>query len=428
MSLMNMNRFDWHQSGVTLSAFLLPALSLAMPSGYSWGALLLCVVGLSAKVHAPSTVKYTPSNTPFVVASLTIGLIFATDSVTASGWDWRGMDRATKFMLVPVAAWALWERATDETFLKWGIWLGTMGSGLTAAWQVVVSTQGRADGHTHAIHFGGLSLLMAVWSLIWATQSKGKEKWVGHLAGTVGVLACLLSQSRGAWVMAPIFFAMWFLWSRQFKATTPARRWPLLAFAGVVVLLAAAQWPMLKDRYVAAVQEVSAYTHGQDPNQVSMTSVGQRLAHWQFALKMGSEKPWLGWGDDGYKREKQRRVAAGEAPVGIEGFGHAHNDWMEMWGKHGSVGIAALMLVLLAPAHIYWRVLQKPLTNTPFATQSVQRSFSLCGLVCVVGYFGFGQTQVMFAHNSGTMMYLFMNLLFLAGCKAHSGPCMPKAH
>ena len=39
---------------------------------------------------------------------------------------------------------------------------------------------------------------------------------------------------------------------------------------------------------------------------------------------------------------------------------------------------------------------------------------ALCGLVTVVGFVGFGMTQVMFAHNNANMVYLFMNLLWLA--------------
>jgi O-antigen ligase len=38
----------------------------------------------------------------------------------------------------------------------------------------------------------------------------------------------------------------------------------------------------------------------------------------------------------------------------------------------------------------------------------------VCGLVMVVGYLGFGMTQVVFAHNSTSMVYLFMNLIWLA--------------
>lgn len=30
----------------------------------------------------------------------------------------------------------------------------------------------------------------------------------------------------------------------------------------------------------------------------------------------------------------------------------------------------------------------------------------------VLGYLGFGMTQVMFAHNSGNLVYLFMNLVW----------------
>ena len=71
---------------------------------------------------------------------------------------------------------------------------------------------------------------------------------------------------------------------------------------------------------------------------------------------------------------------------------------------------------MAVPAAAYWRVLREARPSPDPIDRSARHASALCGLVLVVGYVGFGQTQVMFAHNSGTMMYLFMNLLFLSAC------------
>lgn len=100
-------------------------------------------------------------------------------------------------------------------------------------------------------------------------------------------------------------------------------------------------------------------------------------------------------------------------------------------GEKGLLGVVALLLLLLIPLVTYWRTLNGRFSDghaTVNPTASLQRStrhtVALCGLTLVVGFFGFGQTQVMFAHNSGTMIYLFMNLLFLSVCTARN-PMQP---
>jgi O-antigen ligase len=45
---------------------------------------------------------------------------------------------------------------------------------------------------------------------------------------------------------------------------------------------------------------------------------------------------------------------------------------------------------------------------------TTQRAIATCGTITVLGYLGFGMTQMLFAHNSGNVVFLFMNLLWLA--------------
>jgi hypothetical protein len=176
------------------------------------------------------------------------------------------------------------------------------------------------------------------------------------------------------------------------------------------------QWPTIQHRTAKAVQEIALFRTQAAETNPANTSVGQRLAHWQLAFQMGWDRPLTGWGDDGYKQEKQRRIERGEAPSVLSAFGHAHNDWLEMWAKKGLPGLIAFALLMAIPAISYWRVLREPRPSQDAVDRSPRHAAALCGLTLVVGYVGFGQTQVMFAHNSGTMMYLFMNLLFLSAC------------
>ena len=411
---------SWLRRGVTGAGFLIPALALAVPSGYSWGALLLCVCAVGLLLTVYRTCKPTGVWLVFAVAVGLLSLIYATNANTDQGWLWNGLDRPLKFWLALLAMAAVVHSPVAPHVLKWGIWLGSLGAGATAAHQMMWRGMPRAEGYTNAIQFGDIALLFGLWSWAWAYQDSGRTRWLGWLAGFSGIYACAASQSRGGWVVAPVLLAL-LVWSQRATRHT-ARPWAQRVLLGgggflasVLALTLAFQVPIFKERVTAVVHEIEFFQQDQGRAASAETSVGQRLAHWRLAFQMGLDKPLLGWGEEGYKREKRRRTEAGEAPPILAEFGHAHNDWLEVWVKYGVVGMLVLGFVLGSPGVAYWRVLRQPPTSA-LGAQGQRRAVAVCGLLLVVGYVGFGQTQVMFAHNSGTMVYLFMNLLFLSVC------------
>ena len=82
-----------------------------------------------------------------------------------------------------------------------------------------------------------------------------------------------------------------------------------------------------------------------------------------------------------------------------------------MFAKRGLVGVLALAAFFAIPAWRYARALRRAPPGQPYGPTE---QAALCGLVGVLGFVGFGMTQVMFAHNNAHMMFLFMNLLWLA--------------
>ena len=211
--------------------------------------------------------------------------------------------------------------------------------------------------------------------------------------------------------MAPVLLALaiWLTQQRPQPSLRRTARWGQTAATVVLVGgILSWQWPIVTDRLMLAWQETQLHAQ----NGTTNTSVGQRLAHWKLAWEMGSEKPLTGWGETGYQSEKQARASRGEIPALLANFGHAHNEWLEMWAKHGALGLLALGLLLGVPGWIYAASWRRARTASIPHADLCQRA-SVCGLVLVIGYFGFGMTQVMLAHNSGVMMYLFMNSVFL---------------
>lgn len=410
----------WRHQVFAVAALVLPALALSIPSGYSWGSLLLCVLGLACARAWPSAWQH-PALRTWVVAVALMGLLLSLDAWQTHPFKANTLDRPLKFALALLAIpAALAASGASVRTLRWGLWVGALAAAGTAFWQLQVLHWTRAWGYTNAIHFGNLALLLGVWSWLWARHEKGWRHWVGMLAALAGGYACIASESRGGWWVAPVLVALVFALEHR-RPLTAYHAQPsvphhgryrvrlLLSVAAVLVLLGS-QWHLVQTRANEAWQEMQLHqTTGASDN-----SIGQRLAHWKFAWRMGLAKPWTGWGEQGYQIEKNAQAERGDIPRVLHEFEHAHNEWLDMWAKRGTVGVLVLVLFFALPGHLYWRTWRQSVMQPPTPWQSAARTSALCGLVMVVGYVGFGLTQVMFAHNAGTMMYLFMNLLWLA--------------
>jgi len=405
---------------LAVAAFVLPALSLALPSGYSWGALLMVMAGAWTLVTPPWRNQCDSSKAlaAFSLATAAMALIWIgrLDIDWTAGIKPSDFDRTAKYVLALLAIPALCRATPPSVWLRRGCWTGAWLAGLTAAWQVHGLGAERASGYTNAIQFGNIALLLALWSALWWRYAhNGVTRWWAAGAVAAGVYASLASGTRGGWIIAPaLVLLMWWLHRTPSRGDRqPAPRWrtwgPIAVVSALTGVLLAQQWPALEKRIELIRQEWRLYHQA----GVSETSIGHRLAHWELAWQMGWDRPWLGWSEAGYAVEKQRRVETGEAPPVVLQFGHAHNEWLDLWAKAGLLGITSLALFYGVPLVVYGTALRHARTLPPGTERDERQAIAASGLVLVVGFIGFGLTQVMFAHNSGNMMYLFMNLLWI---------------
>lgn len=308
-------------------------------------------------------------------------------------------------VLAVVSVWGVKPQAVE-----WGMAAGGVGALLVAGYQYVVLDWDKAWGHTNAIQFGGLAMYLgiAVWSVALLGGKQGRERFVLWLCGACAVLASLLSETRGAWVIAPILLAgllMALLHQRRYRMA-------LTAVISVSVFAAAVLIPYgekFETRSEMAVTELQAYLD--NPQQATETSIGQRLEQWRVALYMAQQKPLTGWGTEGVIQGKQALVDAGWAHPSIMGYGHAHNEILDMLAKRGLLGLLLLMLFYAIPLYLFWPT-RRRLELAASSERMRALGLRLAASMLPVAYFGYGWTQVFFAHNSGNLFYLFSLVAF----------------
>lgn len=407
----------WPQRLTTLAAFLVPALALTVPSGYSYGAVLLL---LGALVCLPRWVRLRPDRGTLALVGVTfaMGLLWCvlSDPRESMG-QW---DRPIKFWLGALCGLFI---ASQPPLPRprpvfWGLLAGCLGAGLVALWQVHAEGAPRASGfpsgRTNAIQWGNLALLLGAMlalqlAALWR-QLPRLAVWCAAVAALLAVNASVLSQSRGGWLalLLALPLGLWLL-----RRVHPGR---IAAIAAVLVaalaVLTAMNWQVVEERWERMHDEVAQYdTRGEADN-----SVGQRLEHWRFAWQVGMERPLTGWGMAGYMREKAARVAAGQYERSIMEYIYVHNELLDIFVKTGLGGVLLMLCFYGVPAALFWpgRRRMQALAGAPEAVRAQVLALRLSGLAIPVLYAGFGITQVFFAHNSGIMFYIFMNMVVWA--------------
>ncbi|WP_051603000.1 O-antigen ligase family protein [Simplicispira psychrophila] len=388
----------------TLAAFLLPALALWVPSGYSYGALVLL---LGALWFAPTWLRRRPEGLTLGLAVLLLGMggmWFLLSLDTGSGhWD-----KGLKWML---GALCLLFTATypprPQAFII-GLPIGCLGMGVLALWQTLGLGMERATGYTNAIQWGNLALLLACLTgvplVVYWRGLRTLWRVLMALALALGVAASLLSQSRGGWlalvgVLALGLLLVWRIRRRTFV--------PLLAGAAgllLVLTLVLGFTPRFKERIGLATTEITGYLHTGQEN----TSLGVRLAQYKLIAQLIPQKPWLGWGAHGFVDEMQRRVDAGEYGPEMMHYPQIHNDFLDVWVKVGILGVLLQATLFAWVLAMFWpnrARLARYAEDSPVWRDAL--ALRAMGCVVPVAYLVFGMSQPFFNHNSGIMFFVF---------------------
>lgn len=406
----------------SVAAFLLAALAIWVPSGYSYGAALLL---LGSLCFAPRWLRQRPEPATVWLALLLVGMgcmwFFLSLDYGAGRWD-----KGSKWFLgVPCLFFLAAYPPRPRAFIA-GVPIGCFGMGALAAWQTWGQGLERATGFTNAIQWGNLALLLACMALVCATVSWRLRSWPWRLtmglAVLAGMAASLLSQSRGGWLALGLVFPVLLLQVRQIRPLLLGRllALSLVSLAAVVTVLALT--PSLNERVFLAVAEIHGYLATRDGS----TSLGNRLDQYRLAAQMIPQKPWLGWGAHGFVEEMQRRVASGEFAQAQVHYPQIHNDLLDIWVKVGVFGVLLQSALFAYVLYLFWpsrrRLRQWPEDSSDWHDALALR---VMGSLVPVCYLVFGMSQPFFNHNSGIMFFVFYVAVLwtaLRGLERGAGP------
>ncbi|WP_415888070.1 O-antigen ligase family protein [Neptuniibacter sp. QD37_6] len=215
----------------------------------------------------------------------------------------------------------------------------------------------------------------------------------GLLLSSGGLVAGVMSQSRGSIICIPVVFIILAI---LFFHKETSKRVKLLALGITIMLFASALFlygGSTIERFETAYKEVGLFQSGQK----TATSSGIRLGLWGVSVEAGLQSPIIGVGLEQYVDYKNDQVNNGRYGQELLRYDNAHNTYVNAFARRGLVGLAAVILFLGFPICLGLRAWRKqPNIVAPYAA-------ALTAFGCV--FFISNFTQEVIFLNTGIIMY-----------------------
>ena len=407
-SIMDWLQIHWSDAG----AFLLFSLAFVLPSGYSYGAVVL-LIGALLTFRRNLTVDLAWGAWFIVLSFCAYAAFWGLDGLVR-GEGIRDLDRPVRFLVAAFVLLALCRKPPSSLSIMVGIALGSLGAGVVAGYEYYALNAGRANAFMPTNSFGMLAVLYAGWSvlILQSLRFKAGWRWVSLLAAAGAVsagLAALFSGSRGAWLVLVGVAGILTVWELLRTRRLVPR---LLIVAAPVVLFAVAYLapgvPVESRVDNAYTATVAYFTEGERIGG----SIPARLDMWSGALKLFAEKPISGWGETGYREGMAALFESGEIGGDPLSRRHLHNQFLHVAATKGALGLVLLLSVLVTTL-----VDPSGPNNSCRATAKTSRtevwpSYARFLWILLAAFVIGGMTRVPFEHHSGVMVFAFSLVVF----------------
>lgn len=292
----------------------------------------------------------------------------------------------------------------DWKFVAVGMSFGAIVAAGIAHYQIFYLGVARASGASnHIIPFS--NLMVAVDLLLWMFMLYAWDRGYKILsafilfASLAAFYGSLLSVTRGAWLAYIAMLLIWILYTlgKTFKNLKHLISLPIIArffFAGLL-FLAVSQTDQYKRIEARTVASVNGFSKGG-----IQTAERARAILFEDSISSIKSNPW-GIGTDNFNAI---RVNSPHMQRGVYRFTHAHNELLNLWVENGIQGLLVFTTLILLALYVFWNGLK--LDN------QLARVYSSSGLMLVVSYAIFGQSQSVFSHHDTLIFFVFYLYLF----------------
>jgi O-antigen ligase len=396
---------------ISFGVFIFFALSLSVPSGYSYGAALLFLTSAVFLYQRWSGLRLSLEDKVIACAMLSIFLVSVLAYVLQDN-ELKTLDQTSRCLLAIPILLVLLKHPPRLGALWGGVIAAGISASAVAAWQYYVLDVSRPTGYmTSAIPFGDISLMAGILCALAIPWGVKQGRFAAHWCSALvlgfggGLYASILSGSRGGWLAVP---AVVLLTCVCFANRHNYKR--ILAGLGAAIAITIALFNMpnsgLKYRYDLAVYQATQYFH---QNDAIGTSVGVRLEAWRAALVSIPKKPLIGWGYADYQTELERMADGGEIYSYIPKLANTHSNYLEVWLHQGTLGLLALLALYILPFAYFCR---------RFRSQDrIVKVLALCGASLLSSFFIFGLTQVILGRNNGIVFFLLTLIVLWASMR-----------
>jgi O-antigen ligase len=398
----------------TLIVFFSFACLMAPVNGYNFPILLIFLSPLILWRMNFGNINWLGDNAKLVYLFLSIFLLSAL-AIYLRGERLALFDKALRYAVMLIGFLVLLRFQPKAVWVYIGIGLGATYAGYFAIAEKLATNTARVGEHINPIQFGSFSMLLSLLALILANHYlikalKNKKLISAACAGLffvgsgLALWGALLSGSRGGWLSAPLFLLVVYKqYHDAFGLAYKAKLVLLGLFAAVLFGAYASPKLTVASRVQEAKQQVVAYYK----DGIIDTSVGARLEMWRVAIRLGLEKPLLGWGHAAYNARVTQLAKEKKTSGFLENFNEPHNQFLDAFAKNGIVGLILVLILYFWPARIFYR---RYSSETDW--DSRKKLHALLGFVSMLAFVDFSLTHSFINKNGGLMLFLFCISLF----------------
>ncbi|EPC04245.1 hypothetical protein L861_02710 [Litchfieldella anticariensis FP35 = DSM 16096] len=399
----------------TLLLFAFVALLIVVPWGYAVVPLLVAIVALMGWTDSLGPGRrlcgLDGQDVGWCLTLLTFGGVWLLDVWRTGYWPVGEGNQGVALPLWPLLAILLliWLRRYPPSIKGWWLSVGcaALTVGAIALFERWVLGHDRASNGINSIPFGNLSLLMGVLSLVallWLMERQQRTRhfhvvwlYLALAAVLAGMMASLLSGTRGGWIAMPLL--LWLIF-RTYREVLSQMHLRLAggAILGLVLLVALLPQSGVTQRLVETAVDIQQYWTGESADG----SIGVRLELWRGGAVLFSQAPLAGWGEGRMEVARDDMVAEGALDKGASLHDQLHSDIIDTAARRGLLGLMALGMLYGVPL---WSFAQFLRHSDPDI-----RALALAGVLIPVAFIDFGLTQSMLRDVRGLAGYLGLSI------------------